>query len=60
MPSLLEIVPYDRSRPRHLMAISPELHRLLGDRVVAIDYIGRTSVPGVPAKHLMDVAITFE
>lgn len=59
MMTLVEIVPYDQNWPRHFSTISSELRQLLGTRVVAIDHIGSTSVPGLPAKPLIDIDVTL-
>ncbi|TAU57450.1 GrpB family protein [Rhizobium ruizarguesonis] len=58
MATLVEILPYDPSWPRHFSTISSELRQLLGNTVVAIDHIGSTSVPGLSAKPLIDIDVT--
>ncbi|WP_338810713.1 GrpB family protein [Agrobacterium leguminum] len=59
MATLVEVVPYDQNWPRHFSAISSDLRQLLGNKVVAIDHVGSTSVPGLPAKPLIDIDITL-
>jgi len=59
MATLVKIVPYDLNWPRHFSTISSELRQLLGNKVVAIDHIGGTSVPGLSAKPLIDIDITL-
>ena len=49
------LVPYDRQWPRLFEAIAEEL-RALGDAEWTIEHIGSTSVPGMRAKPIIDVA----
>lgn len=37
--------------------LEPELWQALGSRAVGIEHVGSTSVPGLPAKPILDVAI---
>lgn len=60
MATLVEIVPYDPNWPRHFSTISSELRQLLGNKVVAIDHIGSTSVHGLSAKPLIDIDVTVD
>jgi GrpB-like predicted nucleotidyltransferase (UPF0157 family) len=59
MATLVEIIPYDQNWPRHFSATSSDLRQLLGNKVVAIDHIGSTSVPGLQAKPLIDIDVTL-
>ncbi|MDR3688816.1 MAG: GrpB family protein [Fimbriimonas sp.] len=54
----IEIVPYRTEWPGEFAAIGLALRRILGERAVAIHHIGSTSVPGMPAKDVIDVQIT--
>ncbi|HOF89835.1 MAG TPA: GrpB family protein, partial [Armatimonadota bacterium] len=41
------------------LAASAELQRLVGDLVVDIQHIGSTSVPGLPAKPILDIDVAL-
>ncbi len=58
------------SRPAHAIVADPDpdwpgeayrlierIHRVVGDRVARIDHIGSTSVPGLPAKDVIDLQV---
>ncbi|GAA3212758.1 GrpB family protein [Dactylosporangium siamense] len=51
---------YDPGWPRRYDAIHAALVETLGDRVVAVEHVGSTSVPGLPAKPIIDVDLTVE
>ncbi len=57
MATLVEIVPYDASWPRHFLKIAKELRAILGPNAIAIEHIGSTAVPGLPAKPVIDVDV---
>lgn len=59
MPTLVELVPYDQEWPHHFSAAAEWLRELLRDKVVAIDHIGSTSIPGMTAKPLIDIDVTL-
>lgn len=52
------ICDYDPGWPARFQAIGESLRSLFGDAVLRIDHIGATSVPGLPAKDLIDVQLT--
>lgn len=53
------VVPYDSEWP-HLFQVEAErLQNALGDLVVDIQHIGSTSVPGLSAKPILDIAIAI-
>ena len=54
----VEIVPYRDSWPAEFDKIAAELRDVIGHLVVAVDHIGSTAVPALPAKDLIDVMIT--
>ncbi len=56
--SMVEIVPYQESWPSEFQAIAASLRQVLGEVALRIDHIGSTSVPGLPAKDLIDIQIT--
>jgi GrpB-like predicted nucleotidyltransferase (UPF0157 family) len=55
---MVEIVPYRESWPAEFQAIATPLRRGLGELALRIDHIGSTSVPGLPAKDVIDLQIT--
>jgi GrpB-like predicted nucleotidyltransferase (UPF0157 family) len=57
MPERVEIVPYDETWPAHFREIADDLDALLGDRVLDIQHIGSTSIPGMAAKPLIDIDV---
>ena len=59
MPTLVELVPYDQQWPSHFSAAAEWLRELLRDKVIAIDHIGSTAIPGMNAKPLIDIDVTL-
>jgi GrpB-like predicted nucleotidyltransferase (UPF0157 family) len=55
---VVEIVPPRATWPGEYADIAASLAAVLGDSVVAIDHIGSTSVPGLPAKDVIDVQVS--
>ena len=54
----VEIIPYQDRWPAEFQAIAAHLRRALGELALRIDHIGSTSVPGLPAKDVIDIQIT--
>lgn len=52
------VVDYDPAWPEGFVEISTRLADALGARVVRIDHVGSTAVPGLPAKPIVDVQIS--
>ncbi|UWM81496.1 GrpB family protein [Rhizobium sp. SRDI969] len=52
----IKVLDYNPSWPRLFAEISTEVSALLGDRLLSIDHIGSTSVPGLAAKAKIDLA----
>ncbi len=57
-PEPVIIVPYDPAWPRQYDAVSERIRSALGDRIVALDHVGSTAVPGLAAKPVLDVDLT--
>lgn len=55
---MVEIVPYKESWPAEFQEIAARLRHALGALALRIDHIGSTSVPGLPAKDVIDIQIT--
>ena len=51
------VVDYDPAWPARFAAERAAIERALGDLVVAIEHIGSTAVPGLPAKPIIDLLI---
>ena len=59
MPTLVEVVPYDPNWTNAFSAAEALLRNALREWVVAVDHIGSTAVPGLPAKPIIDVDVTL-
>src|SRR5947209_3352591 len=55
---MIEIVAYRREWSEEFSQIASDLREALGELAVQIDHIGSTSVPGLPAKDVIDVQVT--
>jgi GrpB-like predicted nucleotidyltransferase (UPF0157 family) len=53
----VQIVEYDPDWPRLYRREQDRIRAVLGDRVLRIEHIGSTSVPGLPAKPIIDIAL---
>ena len=54
-PRTIEVVPYDESWPAAYEAVRARVVQALGERVVGLEHVGSTSVPGLAAKPVIDV-----
>lgn len=54
----IEITPPDPDWPHRFADLAARIRRALGDRVVALEHVGSTSVPGLPAKPIIDIDLT--
>jgi GrpB-like predicted nucleotidyltransferase (UPF0157 family) len=53
----IEIRDYDRSWPGLFAREADRIRRVLGDRVVRLEHVGSTSVPGLSAKPIVDLVL---
>jgi GrpB-like predicted nucleotidyltransferase (UPF0157 family) len=53
----IEINEYDPEWPRLYAREVERIRRVLGERVVRIEHAGSTSVPGLPAKPIVDIVL---
>jgi GrpB-like predicted nucleotidyltransferase (UPF0157 family) len=53
----VEIHEYDPEWPRLYSREEERIRRVLGERVVRIEHAGSTSVPGLPAKPIVDIVL---
>ena len=53
----LEVRDYDPAWPVAYARAASRMTAALGDRVVALEHVGSTSVPGLPAKPIIDIVL---
>ena len=53
----IEIHDYDPDWPRLYQREEARLREVLGDRIVRVEHAGSTSVPGLPAKPIIDLVL---
>jgi|SRR6478752_2384340 len=51
----IEVVAPDPTWPATYAALAARVHDTLGERVLSIEHVGSTAVPGLPAKPVIDV-----
>jgi len=54
----ITILPHDDTWPNEFMELATPLREALADLALRIDHIGSTSVPGLPAKDVIDIQVT--
>lgn len=54
----VEVVEPDPGWPAAYAEVERRLHAALGERVLAVEHVGSTAVPGLPAKPVVDVDLT--
>ena len=57
-PAPIVIVEYDPSWPEIYESVAERVRDALGARVLALDHVGSTAVPGLAAKPVIDVDLT--
>jgi GrpB-like predicted nucleotidyltransferase (UPF0157 family) len=57
-PATIRIVDYDTRWPGRFQRIAEAVRRALGEKALAVEHIGSTSVPGLAAKPIIDVVLT--
>jgi len=57
MQAPIEIVEYDRAWPGLYEREAARIRAALGERVVRLEHAGSTSVPTLPAKHIIDIVL---
>jgi GrpB-like predicted nucleotidyltransferase (UPF0157 family) len=53
----IELAAYDASWPALYEREAQRVNAVLGDRVLRLDHVGSTSVPGLPAKPIIDMLL---
>ncbi|EKJ70488.1 hypothetical protein FPSE_09349 [Fusarium pseudograminearum CS3096] len=56
----IAIVEPDPSWPQHFDLAKTRIETALGDTAVSINHVGSTSVPGLPAKRVIDIDLTVQ
>lgn len=54
----ITVTAYDPTWPEAFEELAAKVRRALGDRVLALEHVGFTSVPGLDAKPIVDVDLT--
>lgn len=57
-PGTVHVVPYDEAWHERATALITAVRAALGDRVLALEHVGSTSVPGLAAKPVLDLVLT--
>ncbi len=57
-PEPVEIVAYDPGWPVAYTLVAEQIRQVLDTHVIGLDHIGSTSVPGLPAKAVIDIDLT--
>jgi GrpB-like predicted nucleotidyltransferase (UPF0157 family) len=57
-PTTVALVAYDPSWPDRYATFAGDIRAALGDVVLDLDHVGSTSVPGLAAKDVIDLALT--
>ena len=57
LPDRIVVQDYDPAWPRRYEREAARIAGALGDRVVRLEHVGSTSVPGLPAKPIIDIVL---
>ncbi|MBP2471523.1 GrpB-like predicted nucleotidyltransferase (UPF0157 family) [Crossiella equi] len=57
-PTRVTLAEYDPAWPQRYQRRAAQLREVLGDRLLSVDHIGSTSVPGLAAKPIVDIMIS--
>lgn len=60
VPAPVRVLPPSAAWPADFAALAGVIHGALGAGVLALEHLGSTSVPGLPAKPVIDVVLTLE
>ena len=55
--SKIALSPYDPEWPQHYAAFARDIRVALGAKVIALEHVGSTSVPGLSAKPVIDIIL---
>ena len=51
------LAPYDPTWPAQYEQEAAKIRAALGDRVLVLEHVGSTSIPGIPAKPILDILL---
>ncbi|KAI0469789.1 grpb/dephospho-CoA kinase [Xylariaceae sp. FL0804] len=51
----LKVVPYDPAWPSHFQSLQSKIMTAVGKSAVSVAHTGSTSIPGIPAKPIIDI-----
>jgi GrpB-like predicted nucleotidyltransferase (UPF0157 family) len=57
--SAIELVPNDPAWAGHFARLSRDIRSALGSRLIAVEHVGSTAIPGLPAKPIIDIDATI-
>ena len=57
-PELVAVVPYDPDWPVRYGQLATQVREALGPAALAVEHMGSTAVPGLPAKPVIDIDLT--
>ena len=57
LDSSIHLAPYDPAWPSMFSLQAERIHDVLGDKVLLLEHVGSTSVPGLSAKPIIDVVL---
>ena len=55
--SSIYLAPYDPNWPRQFSQLADRIRKALGDKVLQLEHVGSTAVPGLSAKPIIDVLL---
>jgi len=53
----VHLAPYDPSWPQQYEAEAAKIRGALGERALVLEHVGSTSIPGIPAKPVLDILL---
>lgn len=57
LESTIHLVPYDPEWPAQFARLAKKIRDALGERVLLLEHVGSTSVPGLPANPIIDMVL---
>jgi GrpB-like predicted nucleotidyltransferase (UPF0157 family) len=57
---IVKIVPYNSSWPKEFEKEKQLLLKTFGNRIIAIEHIGSTAIPGTPSKPIIDINVAIQ
>ena len=57
LPGRIVVRDYDRAWPERYRREAARVRSALGERVISLEHVGSTSVPGLPAKPIIDMVL---